>query len=154
MSSTPVFLPGESPPGGRSLVGYSPWGHKESDMTEWLHFHHRRLECQSRKSKDTWGNRQMWPWSTEWSRAKANRVLPWESTGHNKHPLPIAQWMTLHIDVTRWSILKSDWLYSLELNLEKLYTVSKNKTRSWLWIRSWIPYCQTQTEIEESRESH
>ena len=24
---------------GRSLVGYSPWGHKESDTTEWLHFH-------------------------------------------------------------------------------------------------------------------
>ena len=21
---------------GQSLVGYSPWGHKESDMTEWL----------------------------------------------------------------------------------------------------------------------
>ena len=30
---TPVFLPGESH-GWRSLVGYSPWGHKESDMTE------------------------------------------------------------------------------------------------------------------------
>ena len=29
----PVFLPGESR-GQRSLVGYSPWGHKESDMTE------------------------------------------------------------------------------------------------------------------------
>ena len=24
--------------GQRSLVGYSPWGCKESDMTEWLHF--------------------------------------------------------------------------------------------------------------------
>ena len=24
--------------GQRSLVGYSPWGHKESDMTEQLHF--------------------------------------------------------------------------------------------------------------------
>ena len=24
--------------GRRSLVGYSPWGHKESDMTEQLHF--------------------------------------------------------------------------------------------------------------------
>ena len=24
--------------GWRSLVGYSPWGHKESDMTERLHF--------------------------------------------------------------------------------------------------------------------
>ena len=30
---TPVFLPGESN-GQRSLAGYSPWGRKESDMTE------------------------------------------------------------------------------------------------------------------------
>ena len=30
---TPVFLPGESH-GRRSLVGYSPWGRKESDTTE------------------------------------------------------------------------------------------------------------------------
>ena len=30
---TPVFLPGESH-GWRSLVGYSPWGRKESDMTK------------------------------------------------------------------------------------------------------------------------
>ena len=35
---TPVFLPGESN-GQRSLVGYSPWGHKELDTTERLHFH-------------------------------------------------------------------------------------------------------------------
>ena len=32
---TPVFLPGESH-GQRSLVSYSPWGHKESDTTEQL----------------------------------------------------------------------------------------------------------------------
>ena len=32
---TPVFLPGESH-GQRSLAGYSPWGPKESDMTEQL----------------------------------------------------------------------------------------------------------------------
>ena len=30
---TPVFLPGESH-GRKSLVGYSPWGCKESDVTE------------------------------------------------------------------------------------------------------------------------
>ena len=36
---TPVFLPGKSH-GWRSLVGYSSWGCKESDMTERLHFHH------------------------------------------------------------------------------------------------------------------
>ena len=35
---TPVFLPGESH-GRRSLVGYSPWGRKESYRTERLHFH-------------------------------------------------------------------------------------------------------------------
>ena len=34
----PVFLPGKSH-GWRSLVGCSPWGHEESDMTERLHFH-------------------------------------------------------------------------------------------------------------------
>ena len=38
MAPTPVFLPGESH-GGRNLVGYSPWGRKESDTTERLHFH-------------------------------------------------------------------------------------------------------------------
>ena len=34
---TPVFLPGKSH-GQRNLVGYSLWGHKESDTTERLHF--------------------------------------------------------------------------------------------------------------------
>ena len=32
---TPIFLPGDSP-GQRSLAGYSPWGHKDSDTTEQL----------------------------------------------------------------------------------------------------------------------
>ena len=35
---TPVLLPGKSH-GRRSLVGYSPWGRKESNTTERLHFH-------------------------------------------------------------------------------------------------------------------
>ena len=39
---------------------------------------------------------------------KANRVLPRECTGHSKHPLPTTQERTLHMDITRWSILKSD----------------------------------------------
>ena len=45
------------------------------------------------------------PWSTEWSRAKANRVLPRERTGHSKHPLPTTQEKTLHVDITRWPTL-------------------------------------------------
>ena len=92
------------------------------------HFHYRGLECKSRKSRNTWSNRQIWPWIKEWSRAKANRVLPREGTGHSKHPLPTTQEKTLHMDITRWSTPKSDWLYSLQPKVEKLYTASKNKS--------------------------
>ena len=35
---TPVFWPGEFH-GQRGLAGYSPWGHKESDMTEKFSVH-------------------------------------------------------------------------------------------------------------------
>ena len=37
---------------------------------------------------------------------------------------------TPHMDITRWSTPKSDGLYSLQSKMEKLYTISKNKTRS------------------------
>ena len=71
-------------------------------------FHHRGLECKSGTSRNTQSNRQIWPWSTELSRAKANRVLPRECTDHSKHPLPSTQETTLHMDITRWSNPKSD----------------------------------------------
>ena len=28
-------------------------------------FHYRGLECQSRKSRNTWSNRHIWPWNAE-----------------------------------------------------------------------------------------
>ena len=77
-------------------------------------FHYRGLEYKSRKSRDTWSNRQIWPWSTKLSRSKANRVLPRERTSHSKHPLPTKQEKTLHMDIIRLSTPKSDWLYSLQ----------------------------------------
>ena len=39
MATDSLFLPGEIH-GQRSLAGYSPWGHKESDMTERLTLSH------------------------------------------------------------------------------------------------------------------
>ena len=84
-----------------------------------MSFSLRGLECKSRKSRNTWSNRKVWPWSTKWSRAKANRVLPKECTGHSKHPLPTTQEKILHMDITRWSIPKSDWLHSLQPKMEK-----------------------------------
>ena len=41
---TPVLLPGESH-GQRSLVGYSPWGCKESDTTEKVQIHTHTHTC-------------------------------------------------------------------------------------------------------------
>ena len=46
--SIPVFLPGESH-GQRSLVSYSPWGHKESDMTEWLKWQQKYTHTHTRR---------------------------------------------------------------------------------------------------------
>ena len=57
-------------------------------------------------------------------------VLPRERTGHSKHLLPTTQEKILHMDITRWPTPKSDGLYSLQPKMEKLYTVSKNKTGS------------------------
>ena len=143
------------------IQAYAPTSNAEEAEVEWFcedlqdlleltpkkrcPFHYREMECKSKKSRNTWSNRQIGPWNTEWSRAKANRVLPREHTGHSRHPLPTTQEKTLHMDITRWSTPKSDWLYSLQPKMEKLYTVSKNKTGSWLWLRSWAPYCQIQT---------
>ena len=104
--------------------------------------HYRGLECKSRKSRALCTNRQIWPWSTKRSRSKANRVLPRECTAHSKNPIPKTQEETVHMDITRWSILKSDRFYSLQPKMEKLYTVSKNKSGSWLCLKSWTPYCQ------------
>ena len=43
-----------------------------------------------------------------------------EELTHSKHPLPTTQEKTLHVDITRWSTPKSDWLYSLQPKLGKL----------------------------------
>ena len=63
-------------------------------------FHHRGLECKCRKWRDTWSNRQVCLWSTEWSRAKANRILLREHAGYSKCSFPTTQEMTLHMDIT------------------------------------------------------
>ena len=60
---------------------YAPTSNAEKAEVEWFYedlqdllelitkkrcpFHYRGLECKSRKSRNTWNNRQIWPWSTE-----------------------------------------------------------------------------------------
>ena len=42
-----------------------------TNTPKWYPFHHRRHKCKSRKSRDTWSERKLWPWIMKWSRAKA-----------------------------------------------------------------------------------
>ena len=44
----------------------------------WIHLDYLK----SRKSRNMWSNRQIWPRNAERSRAKTNRVLPRKCTGH------------------------------------------------------------------------
>ena len=104
--------------------------------------HYRELEWKSRKSRDTWvtgkfglgvqneAGRRLTEFCQENALVIANTLFQ-----------QTTQKMSLHVDITKWSILKSYWLYSLQLKMEKPYTISKNKTWSWLWLRSWALYC-------------
>ena len=83
---------------------YAPTSNAEEAEVEWFYEDSQDLleitpqnyvlliiGMQSRKSRNTWSNRQNCPWRIEWSRAKSKRVLPRERTGHSKHPLPTTQ---------------------------------------------------------------
>ena len=65
---TPVFLPGESH-GQRSLVGSSPWGHKELDMTERLTHTHTHTHPSTKK----W-TYISWLLNTEYSDCREERL--------------------------------------------------------------------------------
>ena len=63
------------------IQDYAPTSNAKKAEIEWLFeelqdlleltqkkgypFRHRGLECKSRKSRDIWSNRQVWPWSTK-----------------------------------------------------------------------------------------
>ena len=71
---TPVFLPGKSL-GPLSLVDYPPWGHKESDTTERLHFHFQTPHGRGHSSQGMGLPRS----PLHWLRIKATFLLPLNS---------------------------------------------------------------------------
>ena len=87
---TPVLLPGKSH-GWRSLVGCSPWGHEESDMTEWLDFHFslscigegngNPLQCSCLENPR---NRGAW-WAAVNGVAQSRTQLKWLSSSGKTH---------------------------------------------------------------------
>ena len=108
------------------MVLWRPIRSSRTNTQKRYSFHHSRLECKSRKSRNTWSNMQIWPWSTEWSQAKANGGLPRARIGHSTHHLPTTQEMTLYMGITRCPIPKSDWLFSFAAKDEEgLYSQQK-----------------------------
>ena len=96
------------------MVLWRPTRPSRTNIQKRCPFHYRGLQCKCRNSRDTWSNKQVWLWSTKWSRSKANRVLPREPTGHSKQPLPTTQEKTLHVDITKWSVPKSVYILCSE----------------------------------------
>ena len=128
------------------------WFYEElQDFLELTHTHTRThthtdvfffiiFKSKTRMSKDTWSNRWVWPWSTKWSRAKANRVLSEEHTGHSKHSLPTMQEMTTHGHLQMVNTKIRLILFSAVEDGEVVY--SQNKIQSWLRLGSSVPYCK------------
>ena len=114
-------------------------------------FHHRGLECKSRKSGETWSSRQSWPWGTKWSRAKAKRIFQENKLVIKKKKKHLQN--TVFQQQKRWlyTWMSPDGQYQNQIDYiciwrwKSLYWVSKNKTGSWQWLRSWAPYCKIQT---------
>ena len=94
---TPVLLPGESY-GQRSLVGCSPWGRTESDMTERLHFHFslscngegngNPLQCSCLENPRDGG---AW-WAAVYGVAQSGTRLKQLSSSSPKIYLPLSSW--------------------------------------------------------------
>ena len=99
---TPEFLPGESQ-GRRSMVGYSPWAGKESDITERLHFTSQGLkwwEAKEYESRDS--PCPAWGWT-------------WPSLAYQLHGGPLIPAPGGHVFVELPSSLNVGWTHDLFL---------------------------------------
>ena len=101
---TPVFLPGKSH-GQRNLVGYSPWGLKESDTAKRLHF----------LSFLSWYNTINWTVHFIW----ISSVIPLFSTR--------IQSGSLHCIYSLWLLIPSSLWQSLPLSFVALPLLKSNK---------------------------
>ena len=85
-----------------------------------MSFHHRRLECKSRKSRDTWSNSQVWLWSTKWTRQRLTKLC---------------QENTLVIENTLFWQHKR-WLYTWTTPDGQYWNQTDNILCSWRWRNS------------------
>ena len=106
-------------------------------------FHYAGLECKSRKSTDSWSNRQVWPWSTKWNRAKANKVFP-------ENTLVIANSLFQQLKRQLHTWISPDGQFWNQINCILCSRRWRSSIRSAKtspgtdWLRSWVPYSKNQ----------
>ena len=95
-------------------------------------FHYRGLECKSRKSRNSWSNRQIWPWSTGQRLIEfcQENALVIANTLFQQHRRRLCTWTSA--DGQHQNQI-DDILCSQR---RRNYIVSRNKTRRWLWLGS------------------
>ena len=81
-------------------------------------------------------------WLYQQSHKRSPRILEWVVYPFSRESSHPRNW-------TRVSCIAggffTNWEIREALKMEKLYTISKNKMESWLWLRSWNSFCQIQT---------
>ena len=112
-------------------------------------FHHRRWQCKSRKSRDTQDNRQVRPWNTKGSRAKANRVCQevapvTADTLFQQHRRRLFTWKSpdgQHWRQVGYVLCGQSWRRSMQF---------ARTNWSWLWLRSSAPYWKFELKLKEA----
>ena len=79
-------------------------------------FHYKGLECKSRKLRDTWSNRQIWPWNREGSRAKANTLFQ----QHKRRPYIWTSPDGQHRNQTDYILCSQRWRSSIQSTKTRL----------------------------------
>ena len=124
-------------------------GKKESKKIFFLLFFfpvHRRWECKSEKSRNTWNSRQIWPWSTKRSRQRLTELcqenaLVIANTVFQQHKRQLHTWHHQMVNTKIRVII----IFAAEDGETLDSKQKKKKTWNWLWLRSWAPYWKSQT---------
>ena len=127
---TPALLPGKSH-GQRSLVGCSPWGHEESDTTEWLPFHFslpcigegngNPLQCSCLENPRDGG---AW-WAAIYGVAQSRTRLKWLSSSSSSNQLIFFQ--NFNVGILKFMIFWSQHSKSKRAILRQMLKDSSHK---------------------------
>ena len=133
MAAHSSVLPGKSH-GQRSLVDYSPWGHEESDTTEWLTpFTFLLLHISAKKKNKPLKNKKL--------------------------PFPKLVWISINLLANLLLCKTVTFVAQYLQTLTLLFSVNQNMyaqslSHVWLFATPWTAACQAPLSMEFSRQEY